>query len=105
MSLNERDVGNSADTSAGSDRIQFTVIRFDSVQNPTPGDPTIPCAVWFKVVGLRVRHRVGLQEGAEIGDHGPATRGINSNHSVFRTGQAMRASSASQDRIQLAPDE
>jgi hypothetical protein len=78
-----------------SDDVHFAMIRFDPAQSVTVGDHAVPGAIRLEVSRIRVGHRMGKDECAQVRYLcGPPIM-FHTQHAVDGAFQAVRASGAS----------
>src|ERR1700730_32445 len=93
------------DTSARRDRIEFTVVGLDGVQDSVCCGHAVPGTIGLEIVGLVSLRRMLFLEGAEGGNLGPASIGIDSDHAVVCSHQSMGAARARKQSVEGAVDE
>ena len=81
------------------------MVRFENVEVAADLDHAVPGAVRLEIVRLGIRHRVTLQERAQICDQRPRSAAVHSDDGVRNIGDRMRATSAGKQRIERVSNE
>jgi len=100
--------GNVDDTvniAVGGDGIEFAVIGLDGVEQTANGNHAVPRSVGLEITRVRIQDGMGLLEMAEIGDFLPRAIGFDAKDAVAGAGEAVRATSAGEERVELSTEE
>ena len=87
----DRDVDHAADRSGLSNPVELPVVRVHGVQSVLVRRHAVPRAIGLEVREIRVSHRIGRLEGAEVRQHRPGRARPNLDHAVRDRGHAVRA--------------